>query len=532
MKSKVLTASFNYKVINIILLFIIFIPLIKVLISIFRYTISSNFTNFNQLFSSRILNLFYKSLLISILVVLFSTFLSVVLSFLFEKYKFSFSKIFKVLAVVPILVPSNIYAISWIYIIGEQGWLNNIFRKIFHLSSPPFTIYGLWGTIFCLTIWIFPLNMLFLSSAIKQNGNLNDAAKLCSSRFTRFFRISLQLAKPGLISGMIFTFIICITNFSVPGVLRLNVFPVEIFTQFGAFFDHSQAMFFALPLIITTMVILYYYKSRQFDKNIYSIKNEIVVKKKVTSPINLLIVTILLVFFTIVLGFPIITLLIKSGNLSVYLEVLDMSGKQIINTIFIGLIGATILTITGFNFAYFNRNLRGIIRDIFDFILLIPISIPGLIFGISLIHIWNNQIFSRIIYGTFVIILLSYFRLLPLSYYISKASLHKIPAKFEEAAVVAGKKRSAILKKITLPLSLSGILNAFFISLIYCFGELDSSVLVNPPGFETLNVRIFSLLHYGATDKVAALCIIQILLILLIVFSGWKWIGRLLNVRN
>ena len=51
------------------------------------------------------------------------------------------------------------------------------------------------------------------------------------------------------------------------------------------------------------------------------------------------------------------------------------------------------------------------------------------------------------------------------------------------------------------------------VSAVICFiltlSELGVTIMVNPPGFITLPVRIFSLYHFGADDQVASLCLIM-----------------------
>jgi len=42
-------------------------------------------------------------------------------------------------------------------------------------------------------------------------------------------------------------------------------------------------------------------------------------------------------------------------------------------------------------------------------------------------------------------------------------------------------------------------------------GELAATVLVVPPGPTTISVRIFSLIHYGVDDRVAAICLVLVL---------------------
>jgi iron(III) transport system permease protein len=55
-----------------------------------------------------------------------------------------------------------------------------------------------------------------------------------------------------------------------------------------------------------------------------------------------------------------------------------------------------------------------------------------------------------------------------------------------------------------------------FIVFILCFGELGMTLLVMPPGRETIPIKIYNLMHYGADQMVAALCLILVLFILLI----------------
>jgi iron(III) transport system permease protein len=60
---------------------------------------------------------------------------------------------------------------------------------------------------------------------------------------------------------------------------------------------------------------------------------------------------------------------------------------------------------------------------------------------------------------------------------------------------------------VALPLRWPGVLAAGCVALILAIGELAATVLVVPPGVSTLSIRIFGLMHYGAEDRVAALCL-------------------------
>jgi iron(III) transport system permease protein len=46
-----------------------------------------------------------------------------------------------------------------------------------------------------------------------------------------------------------------------------------------------------------------------------------------------------------------------------------------------------------------------------------------------------------------------------------------------------------------------------FLTFALAAGELGATLLVAPPGQATLTMRVFNLLHYGATESVAALAL-------------------------
>jgi iron(III) transport system permease protein len=70
------------------------------------------------------------------------------------------------------------------------------------------------------------------------------------------------------------------------------------------------------------------------------------------------------------------------------------------------------------------------------------------------------------------------------------------------------------MRNIVMPLSRQSLITAFFIVFILSFGELGTTLLVIPPGRETIVIKIYNLMHYGAEQLVAALCVILIAIIL------------------
>jgi ABC-type Fe3+ transport system permease subunit len=83
--------------------------------------------------------------------------------------------------------------------------------------------------------------------------------------------------------------------------------------------------------------------------------------------------------------------------------------------------------------------------------------------------------------------------------------------------------RHAVLPQITRPLATSA-----YLVYVLCLWDVETILLVLPPGGETLAVRVFNLLHYGHNSHVNALCLLLLLLAFapLGLFTIWKAVRR------
>src|SRR4029079_6232892 len=62
------------------------------------------------------------------------------------------------------------------------------------------------------------------------------------------------------------------------------------------------------------------------------------------------------------------------------------------------------------------------------------------------------------------------------------------------------------------PQSRALFLAGFYLVYLLCLWEVETLILIVPPGRETLAVRIFNMLHYGHAGQVDALCVWMLLL--------------------
>ena len=139
-----------------------------------------------------------------------------------------FKGLFRTITLTPLLAPSLLSAISFIYWFGNQGVLKDAMRAVGIAS-----IYGAPGIIISEIFSVFPHALMILVTALSlADARLYEAADaMGTSAARKFFTITLPGAKYGLISAAMVTFTLVMTDFGIPKVIggNFNVLATDIF---------------------------------------------------------------------------------------------------------------------------------------------------------------------------------------------------------------------------------------------------------------------------------------------------------------
>lgn len=142
-------------------------------------------------------------------------------------------------------------------------------------------------------------------------------------------------------------------------------------------------------------------------------------------------------------------------------------------------------------------------------------GLPGPVLGVWLIRVLNWPYDSAFGFLTWFYdetllapMLAQTIRALPLVTFLLWIQMERVPQDLLDNAASEGANSWSQLIYVVLPLRWVGLLAAACVAFIIAIGELAATVLVMPPGVSTLSIRIFGLLHYGAEDQVAALCLV------------------------
>src|SRR5262249_34580673 len=147
-------------------------------------------------------------------------------------------------------------------------------------------------------------------------------------------------------------------------------------------------------------------------------------------------------------------------------------------------------------------------------LLWLPFLAPGVLLGIGLIAIFNRPGLVAF-YQSFGIVLLAFLiRYFGLGASAVGHGLESVDTDLADAARLEGASAWQMFRHVHWPQAGNQIMAACYIVFLLCLWDVESIVLIVPPGGETLSLRIFNLLHYGHNAQVNALCLMLLLIAL------------------
>ncbi|HVT30556.1 MAG TPA: ABC transporter permease, partial [Lacipirellulaceae bacterium] len=162
------------------------------------------------------------------------------------------------LVVAPVLISIVVRAYGWVVLLGDNGLLNQALVNLGIIGAPLQIMYTMAAVFIGLLHVQFPFMVLAILTALERiDPFLIDAAEtLGASRFKAVTLIILPLSLPGLITGSILVFTLCMTAFVTPiflGGSGAQVMTTLIYGQFTTAFNWPVGSALAVILAVVSL---------------------------------------------------------------------------------------------------------------------------------------------------------------------------------------------------------------------------------------------------------------------------------------
>ena len=386
--------------------------------------------------------------------------------------------IFRTIALIPLLTPSLLFALSFVLLFGNKGVLKEL---LFGHS-----IYGPIGIVLGMTFAHFPHTFIILSTALSlSDRRLFEAAEaLGTTRRRIFFTLTLPATKYGLISASIVSFMLSITDFGIPKVIggQYDVLATDIYKKVIGQQDFETGAVVSVLLLVAAVVAFAGVKlvqrrqmamlstravpyeprpKRAFDMMMFAF----------CGAVAFAIVAVILVAFasSFIKFWPYnlsLTLrhynfdLAAGGGWGAYANSLTLAACTAV--------AGTVIVFLG---AYVVEKSRGFVRTrrVIQALAATPMAVPGLVLGLAYIFFFNkpgNPL--GFLYGSMgILVLVTIIHYYSVTHFTMLTALKQIDPEFESVSDSLKVPRHRTLWRVTVPLCMSAILDVsiyFFLS--------------------------------------------------------------------
>ncbi|MER9548395.1 ABC transporter permease subunit [Mesorhizobium sp. M0322] len=464
-----------------------------------------------------------------------------------------------VLVIIPYLTSGLVRTYAWVVILGDRGLINNLLLDLGLISSPLPLIYSRMALYIGMVHIMLPVMILPLISVMMGiDRSLMAAGRSMGARpFDTFWRIFFPLSLPGVRSGCLLVFVICLGFYITPAALggigdaMLSTFIAsQVQTSFNM--AHvSAAAFVLLGLAVVVLSIfgldlsgtqgrtakstrnswrsrrpfdlmkrgvselLTPFRARRWTAQLYQASND--------SRWSNIVGTVIIVLVMFYLLFPELLVVVMSFSAGSFLEFppSDLSLQWYRSffgdpswynaawvSIQIGVMVAILSTIVGTLAAYgINRTLPRL-RSFLTLVILTPITFPVIVVGIAA---YLGLLKLGLLGSMTGIVLAHSIGAIGYVVVIVAATLANFDPRLEQAAKSMRAGPLQTFARVTLPLIRPGIIGGAVFAFLSSFDEIVVTSLVGGLAIRTLPLKMWEGIRHQIDPTIAAVATLMIL---------------------
>lgn len=414
-------------------------------------------------------------------------------------------------AVTALALPPFLVTNCWLHYLGFAGvwrdWL-------------PLNIVSLGGTIWILSLLTWPITLLLVLSAWQRLEPSQLESDVAVSGWWLIRGLLWPLGRTALAQAAVLTFVLALNNFAVPAILQVKVFPAEIWVRFNTTFDTAGALQLSWPLVLAPLLLLLWLARRDLPWPRTEGPVSAKLFRQQLGPVWFWSCgACTLALSLLAVGLPVFQLASVKRTWAELPGALAAGQSAIGSSFTFAALAATLVIALGLGAGVRSRAPRSSsssfspsnpfnsVNSLLGWLSWLPFLLPGVLLGIALIMLFNRPWCSLVYQSAAIVILAFVIRYLALGWNSIAHALQTVDRDLTDVARMEGATRWQTLRHVQWPQIAPQAAAAWYVVFLLCLWDVESMILVVPPGGETLALRVFNLLHYGHNAQVNALCL-------------------------
>ena len=449
----------------------------------------------------------------------------------------------RTIALVPLLAPSLLSAISLIYWFGNQGALLGVIHALGFEN-----IYGAPGIVMAECFAVFPHVLMILVTALSlADARLYEAADaLGTSTRRKFFTITLPGAKYGLISAGMVSFTLVMTDFGIPKVIggNFNMLATDVFKLVIGQQDFQRGAVVGLLLLLPAVLTfaIDWLVSRKQTAMLSA--RAVPYRPKPARTFDAAMLAYALLIAALMIGMIGMAVFASFAsfwpyNLAPTLSHYTMGlvdaevGEAFVNSLKLAAGTAFFGTILVFVGAYMLEKTRGMdaLRPVVRLLAMLPMAVPGLVLGLGYIFFFNlpgNPLNG--LYQTLpLLVMCTIVHFYTTGHLTAVTALKALDTEFESVSASLKVPFFMTFWRVTLPICTPTLLDIARYFFINAMTTISAVVFLYSPSTKVASIAILNLDEAGEAGAAAACAVLitagSTVVTLLFIVLGW-WVNR------
>lgn len=398
-------------------------------------------------------------------------------------------KLFTLLGVLPLAVPGYVMAYVLLATTGSYGTL----ARSFGLYLP--RVSGYPGALLALSLTTFPYLFLNLRTALMGlDPQLEESARsLGTGRISVFFRVVVPQLRPAFLAGGLLVGLHVLGDFGVVSLMRYDTFSYALYLQYTASYDRIYAAWLGMFMLLLTVgafaLEAYLLKGLLFhSEGEENLGTERLYEPGGWAPVSYLFAGGV---GALSVGLPVVTVGYWMTDSSLASFAWSELATALGNSVTASLPAAFLAVLLAVPVAYVGVRYESFWARGFERIAYLGYATPPMAFALAVI-----VFVLAVVPGTYqtLWVLVGAYALHFLAEAIGpiRSSLYQIPPSLEGAARSLGSGSLEVFGRVMFPLLRRGMLVSLAFVFLSAMKELPLTLLLAPPGFQTLSTNAWS----------------------------------------
>ena len=464
-----------------------------------------------------------------------ATVLALFLAYLNTRTNIPFKFMFRIISLIPMMVPHILFAVSWVLLLNPSNGMINLFlRQVLGMDGVALSIYTMQGMILVEGLLDLPIAYLVIAPAMSAfDVSLEESSKVCgASNLRTLTKVTLPVLRPAILAAMTLVIVRSLASFAVPSVIgmpgRIYVLATHIYrvvaTGFATDYGLAAAVGMSALVASITLIFLYRHLTREGEKYVTissrGYRPTVIDLKKARYPLFgivallsfvLIVLPVLVLFYTSLVPYSMVPSAKAFAMMSWkhWIAVLKdpISLLSLKNSLYLGVGGATLGIVLSFFVAYVIVKVRTKASGVLESLSFLSFSFPGIVVGIGFMWFFVQTPLYATIWALLIGYIATY---LPYGIRPLTSAFVQIHSNLEESSRVCGGGPLYTMRRIVIPLLIPGIISGWILMATMFVRELSLSVVLSRPGTEVLAVQIFRFAEDGLWGRLSALGILMI----------------------